>query len=807
MDGDQIAIGSYSKSAVAGSLSNSVLSSLTATYANKTTMKALPKSATVLTLEKNGNYWNLVGDEGKLGATAVKKLAWDNGDTRWTISISNGDATIQNATSSNGRFLYNATHSRFTTYESRTSASMLLPQLYRGYSGPRVYPTALSIDGATELDVGSTAQLNLTYAPEDTNVRNATWSSSSTTVATVSSEGLVTAKKAGTVTIAASAKGENGATITATHSITVKNVDATAISLNQTSKDLGIGSSFTLTATLIPSNTTDRTIRWTSSSESVASVTSSGVVKGLTEGDATITATTANGLSASCDVHVSFIHVTSISLSPTEKEISIGRSFNLTPTLLPSNASDKAVTYSSSNASIASVDNNGKVTGIAIGEATITATAENGLTATCAVAVTEVKKDAWTILAYISGNDLESSSSYASEDITEMLSVGNQPDDVNIVIQTGGASKWARTHGISASELGRYTINNKKLTKVDGLTNASMGQVSTLQSFLEWGMAEYPAEKTALILWNHGGALNGVCYDENFKPDGTARKSDYDQEDVLTATEVLEACNGAFSSSGFDDKFEFIGYDACLMQVQDIAVRNAAIANYMVAAQESEAGKGWEYSSWLDDLYAGKETETILRAICDGFVQAFDDAYGNQYSNDQTLSFLDLSKAAAYQEAFENVASDLQSAVKSNKSSFLKLLKGCYSFGDTWFETKREAEEACSDYGYQTSWIETVKEDGETAYVIRGYYDYGTIDAYEFLSALEKSSLFNVSSIAAAKAAFADLMVYNKTGEYAADAHGVTMIFEAVSRSSWDEIYIDAESAFPTWHSIATSLA
>ena len=93
----------------------------------------LPSGAAELTLGGSSGAWTLTNASGKkLGATAVKKVAWGSGTTTWTITIaSNGDATIQSTTSSYGRFLHNVSSTRFTAYTSGTNASMLLPQLYR----------------------------------------------------------------------------------------------------------------------------------------------------------------------------------------------------------------------------------------------------------------------------------------------------------------------------------------------------------------------------------------------------------------------------------------------------------------------------------------------------------------------------------------------------------------------------------------------------------------------------------------------------------------------------------------------------
>ena len=117
---------------VAGDISSSVMSSVSITVDDEGIIN-LPDGTVELTLGGSAGAWTFSNSDGKLlGATAAKKLAWGSGTTTWTISIAaNGDATIQNGTSSYGRFLYNASSPRFTTYTSATSSSMLLPQIYK----------------------------------------------------------------------------------------------------------------------------------------------------------------------------------------------------------------------------------------------------------------------------------------------------------------------------------------------------------------------------------------------------------------------------------------------------------------------------------------------------------------------------------------------------------------------------------------------------------------------------------------------------------------------------------------------------
>ena len=131
--GDKLAIVSTSKGKIASAtISDRVMGQISVSIANNSFV-SLPSGAAELTLGGSSGSWTLTNASGKkLGATAVKKVAWDSGTMTWTITIAdNGDATIQNTTSSYGRFLYNVSSPRFTTYTSNATATMLLPQIYR----------------------------------------------------------------------------------------------------------------------------------------------------------------------------------------------------------------------------------------------------------------------------------------------------------------------------------------------------------------------------------------------------------------------------------------------------------------------------------------------------------------------------------------------------------------------------------------------------------------------------------------------------------------------------------------------------
>ena len=238
---------------------------------------------------------------------------------------------------------------------------------------------------------GTTEQLTATVAPDDATDPSVTWSSSDASVATVNNNGLVSAIGAGNATITVTTTdGGKTATCTVTVSAPSTIIPVTGISI-KSSTTLSIGSTETLTVTYTPSDAnTGKAITWSSSNEAVATVDASGKVTGVAAGTATITATSEGGVAtASCTVTVQAIAVTGVTLNKTTITINKGATETLTATVSPSNATNQAVTWSSSNAAVATVTN-GIVTGVAAGNATITVTTVDGSkTTSCAVTVEE----------------------------------------------------------------------------------------------------------------------------------------------------------------------------------------------------------------------------------------------------------------------------------------------------------------------------------------------------------------------------------------------------------------------------------
>ena len=242
---------------------------------------------------------------------------------------------------------------------------------------------------------GDKETLRVGVLPNNATYKTVTWTSSNPNVATVSQNGEIIAKSAGTATITATTS--NGKSNSCTVTVYNNPVNPTSISLSQTSYNIEVGDYITLIQTLLPENTTNTKVTWTSSNTKVATVSEVvnqwGRVDAISAGTTTITATTSNGKKATCKITViaKKIQPTSISIKNNKETIDIGSSKKLEIVFNPTNTTEKSVTWKSSSDKIAKVDSNGKVTGVGEGKATITATTSNGKKATCEVTVTKPK--------------------------------------------------------------------------------------------------------------------------------------------------------------------------------------------------------------------------------------------------------------------------------------------------------------------------------------------------------------------------------------------------------------------------------
>ena len=191
-----------------------------------------------------------------------------------------------------------------------------------------------------------------------------------------------------------------GKTYTYNHPFTTQGVKVTSIGLSSYSLSLRNGTSQTLYATVNPSNASNKTVKWSSSNIYVAAVDNSGTVTAIAPGSATITcaATDGSGVYATCAVNV-YKLVSSITLNQTSLSLSLGGSATLWATVQDSDASNRAVNWTSSNSAVATVSG-GSVNAVGVGSATITATAADGsgVSASCTVTVSPIKVDQITVM-------------------------------------------------------------------------------------------------------------------------------------------------------------------------------------------------------------------------------------------------------------------------------------------------------------------------------------------------------------------------------------------------------------------------
>lgn len=747
-----------------------------------------------------------------------------------------------------------------------------------------------------------TETLTATVAPSNATNKNINWSSSNAGVATVSN-GTVTGVSAGTATITATSAADS--TKKATCTVTVTPIAVTGVSLNKNELSLGIGVDETLTATVSPSNADNTNVNWSTSDSSVATV-SGGTVHGVAEGSATITATSAADSSkkATCTVNVAAVteftidltdqgftnqqEITTVTQSPftltfdkadgsnppkyydsgssvrtyasntltvatsgydditkivftlggttsatpesdvgtyngnsktwtgsaksivftnsasgqyhykavtitvtpsapvpatdvslpSAKEISLTGTTSLPVTYSPSNANTGlALKWSSSSTSVAEVDqNSGVITPKTTGTTNITAqlVSDSSKKSTCTVTVVEQARDKWTILVYMCGANLESdyadeNDGCATSDLKEIASIAGQPDDVNVVVQAGGATKWSSTYSnvINKDKCNRFHLSGKNYVKDSQTAKQNMGDPATLRSFISWGLETYPADNVGLIFWDHGGAITGACFDDQFlDSDGYG--------DGLYPEEMIEGISGGKSDAGYTDKFEFIGYDCCIMQFQDLAGLNAPYAKYQIASEESEWGYGWSYDRWIDDLFAKKTTEQILTAVVDGFYTDTEADYQSIYKepNNQTLSFVNLQNWSAYETAWESMASTLNSVV-SDWSTLSTVLKKCGHFGEEY-----------------------------------DLYDLGDFVKYMKTSSFSSNTTL-MNKISAVETALNNLIVYEKHGSSAGNVTGGSAsglaLFAPVTGQMSKTFYGEEVTTLQTWRSFCVN--
>jgi uncharacterized protein YjdB len=243
-----------------------------------------------------------------------------------------------------------------------------------------IYIDSISLSvSEIEIEVGEKYALDAAVFPANASNKEIEWSSSSTDVAIVGNTGMVVGISEGYCFITASAKdGSNRSDDCLVH-VKRKIVNVASIVITPMSTTLKVGETIKLTAMVLPQDATNKCLSWSSSNESVATVDTNGIVTSHNVGTASISVASTDGsdLTAMCELTVTSQLVEDIKLSETHLVLNVGDEFALEVSVLPSNATDKSIVWTSSDSTIVRVED-GKVTAVSEGTATIVSTTADG---------------------------------------------------------------------------------------------------------------------------------------------------------------------------------------------------------------------------------------------------------------------------------------------------------------------------------------------------------------------------------------------------------------------------------------------
>ena len=212
-------------------------------------------------------------------------------------------------------------------------------------------------------------------------------------------------------------------------------------------------------------------------------------------------------------------------------------------------------------------------------------------------------RDKVTLMVYMIGSDLESTGGMATSDLNEMAYSGLENRNVSVLVETGGCKRW-RNSVVSAKKLQRWFVSGRGIGLIEEDSLSPMTDEEELADFIRFCAKKAPADRYILILWDHGGgSVSGFGHDETYP------------NDTMNIGELSKALR----EGGV--KFDFIGFDACLMATLETALAVEPYADYMIASEESEPGTGWYYTNWLKMLDENSSVNTLNlgRRICDDF--------------------------------------------------------------------------------------------------------------------------------------------------------------------------------------------
>ncbi|HEY9071160.1 MAG TPA: clostripain-related cysteine peptidase [Candidatus Ozemobacteraceae bacterium] len=288
------------------------------------------------------------------------------------------------------------------------------------------------------------------------------------------------------------------------------------------------------------------------------------------------------------------------------------------------------------------------------------------------------KKD-WTFMVFMAAdNNLEAGGEF---DMNEMETIGST-DRVNIVVQLDRSGRYSQDSDMKWSGCRRYLIKKdsqpKKVTSpmIQDLGQIDMAAPATLLNFVDWASRTYPARRYALILWNHGTGWKEIQPDVapsimttepgteaapfgdisyNISYDDTAGSS----MDIPTLGKTLAQVKEILGQP-----VDLLGFDACLMQMLEVAHEASSYARFQVGSADLEPERGWPYDAFLAKLAANPSMDG--RQLGSAIVDTYKASYqmGSQGNTAVTLSLLDLSKVASIAQGMNSLVTAMKTGIR-----------------------------------------------------------------------------------------------------------------------------------------------
>lgn len=271
-----------------------------------------------------------------------------------------------------------------------------------------------------------------------------------------------------------------------------------------------------------------------------------------------------------------------------------------------------------------------------------------------------------TLLVYMCGADIQAD---ACADIREMCRA-DVGEDVNIVVLAGGARAWD-IRELKCGTRNLVEIRGGGIKTVSDWGRASMGSGDSLFEFLQYGLTQYPADRTALVLWNHGaGSEGGICFDDTTE-----------DQDGLTLNEINDALYDLNEAMG-NWHIDILGCDACMMATYEMAAMLSYYdIDYFIASEENVPYTGLDYEAWLNAVAKdpGMDDRALCRTIIDSYFDALHEMRDDTYL---TMSAVELSKITPLQETMERFAAALLEEIEGGNIADVRRGRSrMYTFG------------------------------------------------------------------------------------------------------------------------------